>query len=423
MNTTPKSLRLQIAIFGRTNVGKSSVLNMLAGQDVAITSPVPGTTTDVVEKSMELLPVGPVVFLDTAGLDDSSRLGALRTERARKVFDRADVALLVVEPSGWGACEDEIAAAALEKKIPLIVLVNKTDIAGPSPELAAVLAARGLEPILCSAVTAGLREAAVSAVKDRLLKLARPVGAPGAILGDLVAPGQTVVFIIPIDKEAPKGRIILPQVQAMRDLLDHGVFFLTCREHEYPAALAALKAPPALVVCDSQVVDFMVRHTPEGVPCTTFSILFARLKGDLPAYAAGAAAIRALRPGDKLAVLEACSHHAIEDDIGRVKLPRWLRETAGGELRIDTFAGHDLPADLGGYKLAVQCGGCMLGRAEILNRMGKAAAAGIPITNYGTAISECKGVLERVLSPFPEALTAYRAAKAAAGPAKDSGPV
>lgn len=410
MNTTPKSMRLQIAIFGRTNVGKSSVLNMLAGQDVAITSPVPGTTTDVVEKSMELLPVGPVVFLDTAGLDDNSQLGQLRVERARRIFERADVALLVVEPSGWGACEDEIAAAAAEKKIPLIVLVNKTDIAAPAPELREALKQREIAPILCSAVTRSLRETAVAAVKERLLKITEAKGGPKAILGDLVKPGQTVVLIIPIDKEAPKGRIILPQVQAMRDLLDHGVLSLTCREHEYPQALAALKEPPALVVCDSQVVDFMVAQTPPGVPCTTFSILFARFKGDLAAYAAGAAAIRGLRPGDRIAVLEGCSHHAIEDDIGRVKLPRWLKQTAGGDLKIDTFAGHDLPADLGTYKLAVQCGGCMLGRAEILNRMGKASAAGIPITNYGTAISECKGVLERVLSPFPAALEAYRRA-------------
>ena len=408
MNTTPRSMRLQIAIFGRTNVGKSSVLNMLAGQDVAITSPVPGTTTDVVEKSMELLPVGPVVFLDTAGLDDRSELGGKRVERARRVFDRADVALLIVEPSGWGECEEDVARAAAEKRIPLIVLVNKTDVSSPSPELREALKERGISPILCSAVTGSLRETAVAAVKERLLKLAG--GGPKAILGDLVKPGRTVVLIIPIDKEAPKGRIILPQVQALRDLLDHGVLSLTCREHEYPQALASLKEPPALVVCDSQVVDFMVAHTPPGVTCTTFSILFARFKGDLAAYAAGAAAIRSLRPGDRVAVLEACSHHAIEDDIGRVKLPRWLRETAGGDLRIDTFAGHDLPADIGSYKLAIQCGGCMLGRTEILNRMGKAAAAGLPITNYGTAISECKGVLERVLSPFPAALEAYRAA-------------
>ncbi len=412
MQTTPKSMRLQIAIFGRTNVGKSSVLNMLAGQDVAITSPIPGTTTDVVEKSMELLPVGPVVFLDTAGLDDKGEIGGLRTARARRIFDRADVALLITEPYGWGPCEEEITAAAGEKNIPLIVLVNKTDISGPSPELTATLKEKGLEPILCCATIKDRREAAVSAVKNRLLEItAKTAGGPRTILGDLISPGETAVLIIPIDKEAPKGRIILPQVQAMRDLLDHGALSLTAREHEYTQALAALKKPPALVVCDSQVVDFMVAHTPPGIPCTTFSILFARFKGDLAAYAAGAAAIRGLKPGDRIVVMEGCSHHAIEDDIGRVKLPRWLKQTVGGELRIDTFAGHDLPADLGVYKLAIQCGGCMLTRTEILGRMGKTAQAGIPITNYGTAISECKGVLERVLSPFPDALAAYRAAR------------
>ncbi|OGR97004.1 MAG: [FeFe] hydrogenase H-cluster maturation GTPase HydF [Elusimicrobia bacterium GWF2_62_30] len=412
MNTTPKALRLQIAIFGRTNVGKSSVLNMLAGQDVAITSPVPGTTTDTVEKSMELLPVGPVVFLDTAGLDDRSELGALRTARARKVFDRAEVAILVLEPASWGPWEEEVVKTAAARNIPVIPLINKTDIAAPSEEVLGALKRHGLDPVSCSAAARAGREHAVAQVKERLLALTGKNAVPRAILGDLVPPGGTALLIIPIDKEAPKGRIILPQVQAMRDLLDHGAIFLTAREHEYPQALAALKAPPALVVCDSQVVDFMVKHTPPGVPCTTFSILFARFKGDLAAYAAGAAAVRALRPGDRLAVLEACSHHAIEDDIGRVKLPRWLKETAGGELKIDTFAGRDLPADLAGYKLAIQCGGCMLTRTEILNRMAKAGQAGIPITNYGMAISECNGVLERVLSPFPEALAAYRAGKA-----------
>ena len=411
MQTTPKSMRLQIAIFGRTNVGKSSVLNMLAGQDVAITSPVPGTTTDVVEKSMELLPVGPVVFLDTAGLDDTGELGALRTERARKIFDRAEVAILVLEPQSWGPWERDVVKTAAAKKIKIIPLINKTDLAAPSAGLLAALKDLGLAPILCSAILKNVRETAVSEVKKRLLEITDKNAGPRAILGDLVKPGQTAILIIPIDKEAPKGRIILPQVQAMRDLLDHGALFLTTREVEYPLALAALKAPPALVVCDSQVVDFMVKHTPAGVPCTTFSILFARFKGDLPAYAAGAAAIRSLRPGDRIVVLEGCSHHAIEDDIGRVKLPKWLRETVGGELKIDTFAGHDLPIDLGVYKLAIQCGGCMLTRTEILGRMGKTAQAGIPITNYGTAISECKGVLERVLSPFPDALAAYRAVK------------
>lgn len=415
MNSTPKSLRLQIAIFGRTNVGKSSVLNMIAGQDVAITSAEPGTTTDVVEKSMELPPVGPVVFLDTAGLDDSGALGPLRTERARRVFGRANAIVLVTEPSVWGKWEESVLEAAAARKTPVIVLVNKTDLGPPSGALAAALRDKNLDPLLCSATDRTRREEAVSAIKEKLLRItAARSGAPSSIIGDLVKPGETVVLMIPIDKEAPKGRIILPQVQVMRDLLDHGALPVACRETEYEKALASLKKPPALVICDSQVVDLMVRLTPPEVPCTTFSILFARFKGDLAAYAAGAAAIRGLSPGDRVAVLEACSHHAVEDDIGRVKLPRWLREKAGGELRIDTFAGRDLPPDMSDCRLAVHCGGCMLGRTEILSRMGKAAAAGVPITNYGTAISECKGVLERVLSPFPAALEAYRAAVSAA---------
>ena len=412
MQTAPKSMRLQIAIFGRTNVGKSSVLNMFAGQDVAITSPVPGTTTDVVEKSMELLPVGPVVFLDTAGIDDSSELGGLRTERTKKIFDRADVAILVCEPGLWGRWEEEVAATAKEKGIALVALVNKIDIKAPSPAFLEKVKAAAGAPLLCSAIDKAERESTVMQLKMILLAIANAAKAgPATIVGDLVEPGETAVLIIPIDKEAPKGRIILPQVQVMRDLLDHSAMFITATEKEYAQSLKALSKPPALVVCDSQVVDLMVSRTPPGVTCTTFSILFARFKGDLAAYAAGAAAISALRPGDRIAVLEACSHHAIEDDIGRVKLPKWLKKFVGGDLKIDTFSGRDLPADMSKYKLFIQCGGCMLTRNEILKRMGKATVAGIPITNYGTAISECKGVLERVLSPFPEALAAYRAAK------------
>ncbi len=412
METTPKSLRLQVAIFGRTNVGKSSILNMIAGQDVSITSPVPGTTTDVVEKSMELLPVGPVVFLDTAGIDDNSELGGLRAERTKKIFDRADVAVIVCEPELWGRWEEEIAAAARKKGIALLAVINKTDFITPSDAFVEKVSLAAGAPMLCCAVNKAKREGMVAEFKARLLALTNAAKTqPVTIVGDLVNHGETVILIIPIDKEAPKGRIILPQVQVMRDLLDHGAMFLTATEKEYASALNALSKKPALVICDSQVVDLMVSQTPPAVPCTTFSILFARFKGDLSAYASGAATIKNLRPGDRIAVLEACSHHAIEDDIGRVKLPKWLREYVGGELKIDTFSGRDLPADLSAYKLAIQCGGCMITRTEILNRMGKAAAAGIPITNYGTAISECKGVLERVLSPFPEALAAYRSAR------------
>jgi [FeFe] hydrogenase H-cluster maturation GTPase HydF len=405
-------MRLQIVIFGRTNVGKSSVLNMLAGQDVSITSPIPGTTTDVVEKAMELLPVGPVVFLDTGGLDDSSALGCLRTARTKKAFDRADIAVLVIEAEIWGDCEDEVVRMAGKKGIPVLPLVNKTDIVRPSGDFLAEVQRSAGKPLLCSAVDRSGRDAFVAEFKARMMSALNVAGgAPAGILGDLVLPGETAVLIVPIDKEAPKGRIILPQVQTIRDLLDNGAMSLTVRELEYARALKALSRKPALVICDSQVVDLMVAQTPGDIPCTTFSILFARLKGALAIFAAGAAAVRGLKPGDSVLVAEGCSHHPIEDDIGRIKLPKWLADTAGGPLKIDTVAGRDFPETLSGYKLVIQCGGCMLTRKEVLNRMEKAEAAGIPITNYGLAISECKGVLRRVLSPFREALAAYEKAE------------
>ncbi len=394
-------MRLQVALFGRVNTGKSSVLNMIAGQQVAITSSVPGTTTDVVEKSMELLPVGPVLFLDTAGLDDRTELGGLRAAKTHKIFDRADIIILVAEPGIWGECEEETARRAAEKKIPVLVLVNKTDLRAPSKEFMARLGAKFAAVLACSATESSGREAFMERFKQALLKLqASKSAGPASILRDLVPPLKTAVLIIPIDKEAPKGRIILPQVQALRELLDNGSISVAVRESEYPAALSGLREAPALVVCDSQVVDFMVRHTPPEVPCTTFSILFARFKGDFDRLVAGAQAVEQLRPGDKVLVAEACSHHPIEDDIGRVKLPRWLKEKAGGELAIDTVSGRDFPQDLKGYKAVIMCGSCMLTRTETLNRINLAAAAGVPVTNYGLAIAAAKNVLPRVLQPF-----------------------
>lgn len=401
MEKTPKSLRLQIAIFGRVNAGKSSVLNMIAGQQVAITSAVPGTTTDVVEKSMELLPVGPVTFLDTAGLDDKTELGHLRTAKSEKIFDRADVMLLVTEAETWGECEEQAAKKASEKNIRVIVLVNKTDLRRPSPEFLSRLRARFSAVLECSTADLSVREAFMARLKDILLEMAeKAAGRHSFILRDLVPPLKTAVLIIPIDKEAPKGRVILPQVQVLRELLDNGSLSLTVRESEYATALSALKEPPALVVCDSQVVDFMVSNTPHDVPCTTFSILFARYKGDFAELVKGAQAVEKLRAGDRVLIAEACSHHPIEDDIGRVKLPRWLREKAGGDLRIDTVSGRDFPENLSAYKVVIMCGSCMLTRTETLSRIRQAAGNGVPVTNYGLAISAAKGVLERVLKPF-----------------------
>ena len=412
MEKTPKALRLQIGIFGRTNVGKSSFLNMVAGQDVAITSPVPGTTTDVVEKTMELLPIGPVVFLDTGGMDDSSVLAEQRIQRTRKVFDRADVMVLIVEPGQWTGFEDAICDEAVVKKAPLIVVVNKTDLSVPTPEFLEKVGERTARCLLCSSVDVGKRDAQVHDLKRNLLEVCPDdFLRPPPLIGDLVPAGGLVVLIVPIDLEAPKGRLILPQVQTIREVLDSDAAVLVVKEREYASFLARLKSPPDIVVCDSQVVLKMVADTPPAVRCTTFSILFSRLKGDLSEMVRGVTAIDALKAGDKVLIAESCSHHAVEDDIGRVKIPRWLRQYVGVELDIRSSAGRDYPDDLETYKLIIHCGSCMLTRREMLFRIEKARAKGVPITNYGVAISFVQGVLERTLAPFPAALETYHESK------------
>ncbi|HOW59763.1 MAG TPA: [FeFe] hydrogenase H-cluster maturation GTPase HydF [Candidatus Omnitrophota bacterium] len=409
MQSAPKSLRLQIGIFGRTNVGKSSFLNMVAGQDVAITSPVPGTTTDVVEKTMELLPVGPVVFLDTGGLDDDSLLGTKRVERTRKVFDRADVSILIVEADKWTEYEEEVVCEAEKRKSPLILAINKSDLQLPSSDFLQKLRQRVSRIIICASTDLIRRDASVNLLKQYLLEVCPEdyLTAP-ALLGDIMPKGGLAVLIIPIDFEAPKGRIILPQVQAIRDALDHGSMTLVVKESEYKSALARLKAPPDLVVCDSQVVDRMVAETPAGVRCTTFSILFSRLKGDIAEMTRGAMSVGKLQKGDKVLISESCSHHAIEGDIGRIKIPNWLKKYLGHEIEIKIAAGRDFPEDVQDYKLIIQCGSCMLTRRETLARIQKAKQKGVPITNYGLCISFLQGVLERVIEPFPEALEVYR---------------
>lgn len=398
MKSTPKSLRLQIALFGRTNVGKSSFLNLIAGQDVAIVSPQPGTTTDVVEKPMELLPIGPVVFLDTAGIDDTTALGEQRIGKTEKVFDRADVILLLHEGDRVTAYEEAIAAKAQARKIPVINIANKADLTDPSDR----------SFLLCNSTDAASRDRVLAALKAGLLRVCPDdFIAPPPLLGDLVRPGGLAMLIVPIDLQAPKGRLILPQVSAIRDALDNDAAALVCKEREYAHMLSLLKQPPDVAICDSQMVLKMVADTPPEIPCTTFSILFARLKGDLRRFALGAAAIDRLTPGDKVLIAESCSHHALEDDIGRVKIPRWLRQYVGIDLQIDVCAGRDFPDNLSEYRLAVQCGGCMQNRREVLSRIEKCEAAGVPITNYGLCIARTQGVLRRVLSPFPAALMAY----------------
>ncbi len=412
MQTAPKSLRLQISIFGRTNVGKSSFLNYISGQDVSITSPVAGTTTDVVEKAMELLPLGPVLFLDTAGFDDKSELGSLRINKTFKVFDRSDILVLVTEPDAWSGYEETIAAEAKKRNTPVIIIVNKADLKKPSDVFIEQATAVSSRIIICSSRDEGNRDRIINALKKHLIETAPDEFLnPPALIGDLMPAGGLAVLIIPIDLQAPKGRLILPQVQTIRDALDNDQTCLITKEREYAHALLNLKSPPDLVVSDSQTVLKMVADTPAGVRCTTFSILFSRYKGDLQESVKGILAVEKMKAGDKILIAEACSHHAIEDDIGRVKIPRWLRQYVGGDIKIDICSGRDYPDNLEQYKLVIPCGGCMLTRREMLSRIHKSREAGVPITNYGVAIAFLQGVLERVLSPFPAALDAYRREK------------
>ena len=398
MKTTPKSLRLHIALMGRTNVGKSSFLNLITGQDVSIVSDQAGTTTDVVEKPMELLPIGPVVFLDTAGLDDTTALGPKRMGRTGQVFDRAEVILLLHEGDRVTEYERSVEARAAERGIPIIKVANKADLAPPSDSAY----------IACNSTDPSSREQVLTALKAELLRICPDeFMTPPSLMGDLVKPGGLAVLVVPIDLQAPKGRLILPQVSAIRDALDNDAATLVCKEREFAHMLTILNQQPDVVICDSQMVLKMVADTPSDIPCTTFSILFARMKGDLRKFALGAAAIDRLMPGDRVLIAESCSHHALEDDIGRVKIPRWLRQYVGVDLNIDVYSGRDFPDNLSEYKLAVQCGGCMQNRREVLSRIGKCEAAGVPITNYGLCISQTQGVLKRVLSPFPAALDAY----------------
>ncbi|MFA6599954.1 MAG: [FeFe] hydrogenase H-cluster maturation GTPase HydF [Candidatus Omnitrophota bacterium] len=409
MFKTPKALRLHVGIFGRTNVGKSSFLNKIAGQDVAITSPMPGTTTDAVEKPMELLPLGPVVFLDTAGIDDRSELAAKRLEKTGKVLDRSDVVVLVTEPEVWTDFEEALCRESKTRNVPVVIVINKIDRGEPSAGYRTLCAERTPRVMACSSLGPAGADEILDLLKKYLLEVCpEDFLRPPAIAGDLLPPGGLAVLIVPIDLQAPKGRLILPQVQTIRDILDNDGVTMVVKEREYRHALDNLKRPPDLVICDSQVVLKMVAETPKEIACTTFSILFSRFKGDLIEMAKGAAKIPSLRPGDRVLVAEACSHHALEDDIGRVKIPRWLRQFTGLDLAIDVCSGRDYPGDLRQYQLILHCGSCMLTRREMLFRIAAAREAGVPMTNYGVAISVLQGVAERTLAPFPAALEAYR---------------
>ena len=405
MQKTPKGYRLHIGIFGRRNVGKSSLLNALTRQQVSIVSEVAGTTTDPVEKPMELLPIGPVLFIDTAGIDDVGALGAMRVERTRQIFDRADVGVLVTQAGQWGPFEEQVLAEFGNRRIPAVVVLNKTDLAEPPAELCSQLAARKVLTVR----TVASRGEGVLELREALIRVAPDefINAPH-LIGDLVRAGELIVLVVPIDLEAPKGRLILPQVQAIRDVLDVDAYCLVVKERELRDALEGLKRPPKLVVTDSQGFLKVAGDTPPDVPLTSFSILFARYKGDLNEFVRGAMAIDRLKPGDRVLVAEACSHHPIGDDIGRVKIPRWLCQYVGGKLEFTSVQGHDFPEDLTPFRLVVHCGGCMWNRREMLSRVLRCRKAGVPITNYGLTIAYSLGIFARSLGPFPSCLEIYR---------------
>ncbi len=405
MLKTPKSLRLQIGLFGRTNVGKSSVLNLISGQQVAITSDTPGTTTDVVEKSMELLPIGPVVFLDTAGIDDVSGLAGKRIEKTEKIYKRADIAVLVTEPGIWSEYEQQVAKNCKESDLPLICLINKSDTAVVDEDFIDSLKKQESvsEVIRFSAVDYDNRDLYVNDFKRAVISLVpEDFISPPPLVADLLPENGHIMLIVPIDIEAPKGRIILPQVQTIRDSLDANSIVTVVKEHQYLAALENCVKPPDLVVCDSQVVDRMVRETPDTIPCTTFSTLFSRFKGDLKRQVEGVLVLERFKEDEKLLISEACSHHAMDDDIGRVKIPRWLKGYLGFEPKIDFCRGRDYPDNLSDYSLIIHCGACMLTRREMLMRIETAGESSVPITNYGLLISYVHGTLERIISPFGE---------------------
>lgn len=386
MNETPKGGRIHIGIFGRRNAGKSSIINAICGQQLAIVSDVAGTTTDPVSKAMELLPLGPVEIIDTPGLDDVGELGELRVEKAYQVLRRADLALVVCTGE-LTACERELIAEIKLRAVPYLVVFNKSDIIKNAPQ--------GGDAVCVSAKTGeGIFE-----LKERLAHLL-PAGGDKPIVGDILSAGDSVVLVVPIDSAAPKGRLILPQQLVLRDVLDNGAVATVCRDTELADTLAILKSPPRLVITDSQAFGEVSKIVPADVPLTSFSIIMARLKGDLRTLADGAAALENIPDGARVLICEGCTHHRQCDDIGTVKLPRWIAAHTGKSFKFEFTSGGEFPAEPGDYALVVHCGGCMLNEREMHYRIAKCRAAGVPIVNYGVLIAHMNGILARSLEPF-----------------------
>lgn len=399
MNKTAQSERLHIAFIGRRNVGKSSLMNRFIGQDLVIVSNVPGTTTDPVKKSMELLPFGPVVLIDTAGIDDVGELGQKRISKTTKIISESDFVILVLD-SQTDLSEYEITLIdQLQKfQLPYLIVINKSDL-GIKYELVEKLNQLQLQYHTVSCIN----DDGFFQLKEKVAKLL-PADEELPLVSDLIKQHDLIVLVVPIDLGAPKGRLIMPQVQTIRESLDEDAIVVIAKDKELRAALEKLKVPPKLVVTDSQAIMKVNADVPDEIPLTTFSILMARYKGDLQEYVKGIVRIEELQDGDKVLVAEACSHHAQEDDIGRVKIPRWLRLHTKKKLEIDVKSGHDFPDNLYEYKLIIHCGGCTLTRKMMQTRIKQAKYMGVPIVNYGVAISYMHGAMPRALEPFPEAI-------------------
>lgn len=398
LNNTPSANRVHIGFFGRRNVGKSSVVNAVTGQDLAVVSEVKGTTTDPVQKAMELLPMGPVVIIDTPGIDDAGTLGELRVRKTKQILNKTDVAVLVLDGTvGMTETEEELVGIFQEKKIPYVLAFNKEDIRKGEDSQSGGDLSQGTENSIRISAKTGFQ---IEELKEKIAHLAVPQEDERQIVGDLLKPLDLVVLVVPIDSAAPKGRLILPQQQTIRDILEAHAVSVVVREHELKETLERLGRKPAMVITDSQAFARVSADTPREIPLTSFSILFARYKGNLDTVVQGAEAIEQLQDGDKVLISEGCTHHRQCDDIGSVKIPRWLKTYTGKQLEIQLSSGTEFPEELSEYKLIIHCGGCMLNEREMKYRLKCAKDQGVPITNYGTAIAYMQGILGRSVEIF-----------------------
>lgn len=389
LNDAPSGERIHIGFFGRRNAGKSSVVNAVTGQELSVVSDIKGTTTDPVYKAMELLPMGPVVIIDTPGYDDEGALGEKRVKKTMQALNRCDCAVLVVDGTkGLGDTEKELIDLFKKKEIPYLIVYNKSDLSEGAPDDGIAVSAETGENI--------------HLLKERIARLVNTNEEGRKLVADLVHPGDLIVLVVPIDSAAPKGRLILPQQQTIRDVLDAGGVAVVLKEDELAAALPLLAKKPTMVITDSQVFSRVSRETPNEIALTSFSILMARYKGFLPAAVAGAAQLKSIENGDKILIAEGCTHHRQCDDIGTVKLPRWIRNYTGKEPEFVFTSGREFPEDLSAYRLVIHCGGCMLNEREMRYRMKSTLDAGVPFTNYGTAIACMNGILKRSLRLFPD---------------------